>query len=99
MHHLLTTFALRADPDALQTHYDNNKSYQRPQAPANKAIVEDMHNPETFKACLGVEKHYSDWLSFFKDELVEKGPDNVLEEYVFRGDERANDLLVRLFAG
>lgn len=58
-----------------------------------------MHKPEEYKSYLGKEKYYHDFMIFFQDEIEKKGWENVLNEYVFAGDERADDMLVRMFAG
>jgi len=62
-------------------------------------IVQDMSVPENFKKYLGKEKYYRDFLVFWQNEMEKKGWENVLNEYVFAGDERADDLLGRLYAG
>jgi len=99
VHHLLTLFALNASPAEIQKGYDDNASYQRPPVSLEQKVVDDMHNPERFKSYLGQEKYYHDFLVFFQDEFDKNGWENVLNEYVFKGDERADDLLVRMFAG
>ncbi|KAJ4377491.1 hypothetical protein N0V83_000316 [Neocucurbitaria cava] len=98
-HHLLTIFALNASPAEIQKGYDVNVSYQRPPEPLKQSIVNDMHEPDRFKTYLGDEKYYHDFLVFFQSEFESKGWQNVVNEYLFAGDERANDMLVRLFAG
>ena len=70
-----------------------------------------MADPEKFKKFIGQDVHYHDFLVFFQKELEAKGVDGVLNEYIFAGtyhanrnthtkvigDERADDMLVRLF--
>jgi len=58
-----------------------------------------MHDPERFKTYLGKEKYYRDFLGFFREEMRTKGWEEVLNEYLFKGTERADDMLVRLFGG
>lgn len=99
MHHLLTLFALNASPAEIQKGYDENASYQRPPEPLKESIVNDMHEPEKFKTYLGKEKYYHDFLVFFQKEMEAKSWQNVLTEYLFANDDRANDMLCRLFAG
>ncbi|KAF2841341.1 hypothetical protein M501DRAFT_544037 [Patellaria atrata CBS 101060] len=99
VHHLLTVYALGASPEAIQRHYDNNKSYQRTDLNFEEKVVEDMHDPAKFKKYLGDQKYYYDFLVFFQYEMEAKGWQNVVNEYLFGGDERAEDLLVRLYAG
>jgi hypothetical protein len=58
-----------------------------------------MHEPARFKTYLGDEKYYHDFLVFFQNEIESKTWQNVLNEYLFANDERANDMLCRLYAG
>ena len=74
-------------------------SYQRPPVPLKQSIVTDMHNTQKYKTYLGNEKYYHDFLVFFKEEINQKGWQEVLNEYIFKGDERADDMLVRMFGG
>jgi hypothetical protein len=76
-----------------------NVSYQRPPEPLTESIVDDMHKPDRFKSYLGDEKYYHDFLVFFQKEINAKGWENVLNEYLFANDDRANDMLSRLYAG
>jgi hypothetical protein len=76
-----------------------NVSYQRPPEPLKESIVDDMHKPDRFKSYLGDEKYYHDFLVFFQKEINAKGWENVLNEYLFAKDDRANDMLSRLYAG
>ncbi|KAF2496682.1 hypothetical protein BU16DRAFT_458022 [Lophium mytilinum] len=98
-HHLLTLFALGASPSIIKKQYDRNKIYQRPPGALEDSVVDDMHGPERFKSYLGDEKYYRDFLVYFEKEIEQKGWENVLNEYVFAGDERAEDLLVRMHGG
>jgi hypothetical protein len=99
VHHLLTLFALNASPSEIQKGYDNNTSYQRPLDSLEQKVIDDMHDPERFKSYLGSAKNYHGFLVFFQGEIEKKGWQDVLNEYVFKGDQRADDLLVRMFAG
>jgi hypothetical protein len=74
-------------------------SYQRPPVPLKQSIVTDMHDPKKYKTYLGSEKYYHDFLIFFQEEIDQKGWQEVLNQYVFNGDERADDMLVRMFSG
>ena len=58
-----------------------------------------MHGPEKYKTNLGDEKYYHDFLVFFQEEMDKKGWENVLNEYLFKGDEIADDMLVRMYGG
>lgn len=99
VHHLCTLFALNATPAEIQQGYDVNVSYQRPPEPLKESIVDDMHKADRFKTYLGKEQYYHDFLVFFQKEIDQKGWQDVLNEYLFARDERADDLLVRMYAG
>ena len=47
---------------------------------------------------LGNERYYRDYVSFFKGEIDKKGYEEVINEYVLKGDERADDMLARMFS-
>jgi hypothetical protein len=74
-------------------------SYQRPPEPLEESIVDDMHEPDRFRTYLGDEKYYHDFLVYFQKEIDTKGWEKVLNEYLFANDDRANDMLSRLYAG
>lgn len=58
-----------------------------------------MNDPDHYKKYLGNEDYYHDFLVFFQENIEQKGWEGTLEEFVFKGDERADDMLVRVFAG
>ncbi len=98
-HHTLTLYALGATATEIQQHYDRNKSYQRPPQPIDDNILENLRDYQKFHDYLGNERYYHDYLVFFQDEIDKKGYEEVIKEYVLKGDERADDMLVRLHAG
>ncbi|KIN05463.1 hypothetical protein OIDMADRAFT_51270 [Oidiodendron maius Zn] len=98
-HHLLSLFALNATPTELRQGWDDNVSYQRSMVPLKQSVVTDMHDPKKYKRYLGSENYYHSFLVFFEQEIDQKGWQQVLNEYIFKGDERADDMLVRMFGG
>ena len=58
-----------------------------------------MTDPDLFKKYLGRAKYYRDFLIFWQIEIEKKGWENVLNEHVFAGSDRADALLTRLYAG
>ena len=98
-HHLLTAYALGASPSILQKHFDDNLSYQQPLKSTNQAKVKNLHDPAIFNQCLGKASNYHEFLEFFQTEVERKGYEEVTNEYLFKGDERADDMLVRMFGG
>lgn len=98
-HHLLTIYSLAATPSQIQKHYDDNAGYQRPPQPIEPTVIKTMEDPSQFMKYLGKERYYNDYLRFFQSEMDKKGWQQVLNEYLFAGDERADDFLTRMFAG
>ncbi|KAK5681995.1 hypothetical protein LTR17_027447 [Elasticomyces elasticus] len=95
-HHLLTIWALRANTNELQHAYDINAGYQRT---LGKLAATDMHDAEKFKSYLGKEQYYHDFMVFFQDEMEKTSMPEVVNKYLLAGDERADDLLFRAWAG
>jgi hypothetical protein len=62
-------------------------------------VTENMHDSQIFRKYLGQHEYYNDYLRLFTREVVTKGVEWTLTEYLFKGDERADDLLARMFDG
>lgn len=92
-------YALGASQELIQTHYDRNQTYQRKAQPLDNAILEELHDYEKFHGYLGNERYYHDYLEYFRGEIDKKGYAEVINEYCLKGDERADDMLIRLHAG
>lgn len=99
VHHLLTLWSLKASPTELQRAFNSNQSYQRPALTSKSMNVATLQNVDNFMRFLGPENHYSDFLVFFKEEIEKTSWQEALQKYVFAGDKRANDMLVRMYAG
>jgi hypothetical protein len=99
VHHLLTIYALGANPDALQKAYDGNANYQLPKIPVKSDLVQGLHDPKKYSECLGKQELFSDFLAFFASEIEAKGLKETLNTYLFADTDQANDLFSRLFAG
>ena len=100
-HHLLAMWALGATPSEIQDMWDYNTPYQDDMNPGypEASSKHGLYNPEVFQMCLGIDDCYPDFLKFFEEEISSKGMQEVVKEYLFKGDERANDILGRMFAG
>lgn len=98
-HHLLTIYALGATKQEIQKAYDINKDYQRPQKPAEEKVVHDLSEKSSFPKYLGQGEHFHDYEVFFQREIEAKGWEAVLNEHLFAGDEHADALFVRMYAG
>ncbi|OQE44091.1 hypothetical protein PENCOP_c002G06086 [Penicillium coprophilum] len=99
-HHLLAMWALGATPAEIQDMWDYNTPYQDDMNPGypEASFNDGLHDPEIFEKCLGIDDCYPDFLKFFEEEITSKGMQEVVKEYLFKGDGRANDILGRMFA-
>ena len=77
--------------------YDNH--VKRPIGPLDEDVVNNMYDYKGYQEYLGNEKHYHNYLVFFEREIDKNGYEAVINEYCLKGDERANDMLVRMFMG
>ncbi|KAK2057899.1 HypA protein [Colletotrichum caudatum] len=98
-HHVLALYGTGAGPDAIQKAYDGNADYQRPAKGSHDSVVDELHDWEGAQKYLGRERHYSDFLLFYQREIERLGWEAALNEHLFKGDERADDMLQRIFAG
>jgi hypothetical protein len=62
-------------------------------------VVTELKSWDHAKNYLGKEKYYPDFLRFFQGEIEKTSWQEVMQEYVFKGDEAADALFARLFAG
>ena len=62
-------------------------------------MVDELGDFEKRKQYLGKEQYTSDFQAFFKKEVERLGWEEALQEYAFKGDEGADDMLVRLYMG
>ncbi|OLN81370.1 Oxidoreductase AflY 3 [Colletotrichum chlorophyti] len=98
-HHVLALFGTGAGPDAIQKAYKENENYQRPAQDSHDDVANQLHDWGKAKECLGKENHYPDFLLFYQREIEKLGWEAALNEYLFKGDERADDMFQRMFAG
>jgi len=83
----------------MQKGYDENKSYQWEARKPHDRVVEDLKGWEHAQKYLGKAQYYPDFLLFFQKEMERMGYEGVMNEYVFKGDAKADDIFARLFAG
>ncbi len=89
-----------APPESLERAYEINRGYQRPTVPVHGDPADELRDWTKARQYLGREKHYADFLVFFQHEIDRLGGwERTLQEYLFKGDERSEDLLIRMFAG
>ncbi|KAI1438843.1 HypA protein [Xylaria sp. CBS 124048] len=96
-HHLLALYGIGGSAEQLQKGYDDNDHYQRTSVKTHPAEIEELKDFEKAKTKLGNELYYTDFLVFYQNEIDRLGWQAVLQEYLFKGDERSEDLLSRLF--
>ncbi|KAI0822159.1 hypothetical protein BC628DRAFT_1412496 [Trametes gibbosa] len=77
-HHLLALYYLGANGETMKAAYATHTSYQRKAYESPGPITRD-----NFHEHLADEDYYNAYLKFFSDELLDKGPAAVLEEFVF----------------
>jgi hypothetical protein len=99
VHHLLAIYALGASPESLKEHYCRARQQQRPAIAIDESVIKALSDKATWKTCTGNHRQYQNFLAFFQRELAKKSVEDVLLEYLFKGDERADDMLVRMFSG
>lgn len=98
-HHVLSIFALGAAPEDIKVAYERAAAYQQPARPVDEDIVKKLNDRNEFKALAGNREQYPNFLKFFQQEIDTKGVEAVVNEYVFKGDEFADDMLARTFGG
>jgi hypothetical protein len=96
---MFSSYALGADPATLQQSFENDASYQRPTFPVDESVVHEISDRATFRKYINQEQHFVNYLTYFQREIDAKGVEKMLNEHLFAGDEHADDLLVRMFAG
>ncbi|CAK3875106.1 Hypothetical predicted protein [Lecanosticta acicola] len=97
-HHLLALWSLGASPEEIQEMWEYNEPYQAPIHKGHPVNDLDLSDPALFEECLGKDRHYVDFLVFFRGEVEKKGIPGTVREYVLKGDKRANDILARMFS-
>lgn len=96
---MLTIWALGASPETIQVQYEREDHRQRRAFPRDEAIILSFSDKKEFMKHMYQEEQYSNYLAFFQRVIADKGVPAVINEYVFGGDELAESLLSRLFAG
>ncbi|CAJ2508118.1 Uu.00g093040.m01.CDS01 [Anthostomella pinea] len=98
-HHILALYGTGASPEDLEKAYDDNASYQRSMYQVHEDRIEALHDWEKAKQRMGKEQYYTDFLVFFQREIQKLGWEKVLDQYMFKGDERSEDMLIRMHGG
>ncbi|OTB14049.1 hypothetical protein K445DRAFT_319583 [Daldinia sp. EC12] len=98
-HQILALYGTGASPEHLKRGYDVNKTYQRPSTKARESIVKELGDWENVKKRLGKGEYYNDFLEYFQQEIDRLGWEKALLEYMFKGDERSEDMQIRMTSG
>lgn len=110
---MLSLFGTGANPSVLQQGYDANATYQLPSQKTHPGVADALAADWDTAApkALGLGSRYPDFLLFFQREIEKaashpdvqagklKAHEAVLNEFLFKGDARADDMLQRMYAG
>jgi hypothetical protein len=99
VHHILALYALGATATQLENAYNLATDSQKPTREPDARRVQDFADPAKFKLCLGRGKYYDEYFAFFQKEISANGVANTVNEFLFKGDKRAEDMLYRFFSG
>lgn len=95
----MALYGTGASAKDLEKGFLENESYQRPMMRDHKDLYEELRHWDKAKSRLGKEQYYPDWLKFYQHEIDRLGWQGALKEYLFKGDERSEDLFARMFFG
>ncbi|KAG7109450.1 Questin oxidase like protein [Verticillium longisporum] len=99
-HHILALYGTGASVAQLERAYSLRDSLQRAVEPRHGDIASALAASwDNAAPHLGRDDYYPDFLAHFQQVIDDKGYEAVVNEYLFKGDAHANDLLVRLHAG
>lgn len=100
LHHILALYGTGASVSQLTKVYDIRHPLQRPTQPPHDDVAADLRTSWSNSVkYLGQEQYYPDFLAYFQSVIRTRGYESVVNEYLFKGDAAADDLLVRLHAG
>jgi len=83
---MLAIYALGANGKLLREGYKNDEGYQRPIGKSPVPISDG-----NFADHLGDERYYQAYLEFFSNQLVTRGVDKTLEDYLYSKGANFND--------
>ncbi|KJK78270.1 hypothetical protein H634G_06443 [Metarhizium anisopliae BRIP 53293] len=100
LHHIIALYGTGASVTQLRKAYDIRHPLQRPTQPPHDDVAAQLRASWSNSVkYLGQEQYYPDFLAYFQSVIRTKGYESVVNEYLFKGDAAADDLLVRLHAG
>ncbi|KAJ5635556.1 uncharacterized protein N7484_008869 [Penicillium longicatenatum] len=98
-HSVLSVLAMGGGPKELKRAYDDGYGYQRPLPVLDLQVVEELSDPERFRARMLNLDQYTNFLHFFEKEIDEKGWQAVLQEYCFSRTPLAEAMFSQLYEG
>lgn len=99
-HHLLALYGTGASVADIQKAYDLRHPLQRPVVSQHQDAVKDLITHwDHASEYLGKEEHYPDFLAYFQRVIERDGYESVVKSHLLKGDDSANDILLRLHAG
>ena len=88
-----------AKPETIHWLHHRNTLVQRGTFSIQQSLVVDLIDPKVFKRCLGKEENFKNFEKFFMGQINEHGYEEVMQKYLFRRSEAADDLLIRNYMG
>ncbi|KAL2867493.1 questin oxidase family protein [Aspergillus lucknowensis] len=79
--------------------YDLNIGYQALVQFRPASVVVQLKDRAFLKQCIGDLSYYDSFVRFFQDEIAQRGVPDVVNEYLFKGDDISNDILGRMHSG
>ncbi|KAJ5718844.1 uncharacterized protein N7483_009926 [Penicillium malachiteum] len=99
LHHILALVALGGTEPQLELAYNLNTDSQKSTRPPDPRRVLDFAQPANFRKYLGKGDYYDDYFAFFQDQISRHGLAVTVNEFLFKGHDRAEDMFQRFFSG
>lgn len=101
VHHILSAYALGASDEDIQRIWVNEKEIQKQEVrrKPDMNLVKELYDRKRFVELISVHDRYPEYLEFFQYEIEKKGVVKTVQEYVFAGDEAADLMLKKMYAG
>ncbi|PYH94689.1 hypothetical protein BO71DRAFT_352975 [Aspergillus ellipticus CBS 707.79] len=99
VHHILSVHGLGATAEQVKEHYGTARQVIPPARELDETLSYSLVDREKWKIHIGDHLYYRNYLAHFEREIQAKGYIEVMHEYLFAEDERAEDMMVRLFSG
>lgn len=91
--------ALNGTADQLSSAYNLAVASQRSNRPPDSHRIARLADINAFKSCLGNGRYYDDYFAYFQLQIAQFGVSATVNEFLFKGDARAEDMLRRFFSG